>query len=246
MIYCARTHIGNRRKQNEDSYFIPGRQNPPCLFMVADGMGGLARGKAASRATVETAAMLLGGQEEFCSAGAIVQAVQAANNEVRRMAVHAGVQMGSTLTLTVIDGDQLLVGNVGDSRAYLWNGGMLRCLTRDHSVVEELARSGQITQAEARTHPQRNLITRAIGIRDKVDVDIFECQWQEGSVLLLCSDGLTGQVEDQRLAELLQTGKTLESTAEAMVDQALENGGDDNITLVLVRHTGQEPGRTDP
>lgn len=241
MKYCARTHTGNRRRRNEDSYYIPAEPSARGLFVVADGMGGLLFGNAASQAAVDAVVASVSENGGAPSARALKEAAAAANALVRRIAEKAGADtlMGTTLTLALVEGDQLHVGNAGDSRAYVLGQGGLRCITRDHSYVEELVRSGRITREEARTHPQRNVVTRAIGIKEKVDIDIFELPWVTGDVLLLCSDGLFSEVEDARIQEILSGDAALEARADALIDAALAGGGNDNVTVVLVQNTGR-------
>lgn len=244
MIYCARTHVGYSRKRNEDSFYIPAEGLSENLFIIADGMGGLSYGNAASSATVDAVVKSVREKKGAMPVRLISDAANAANTLVRRIAQKAreGTVMGSTLTLALMDGRQAYIGNVGDSRAYLCGAQALTCLTRDHSYVDELVRAGRITALEARTHPYRHAITRAIGIKERVDIDVFEVQWEAGDTLLLCTDGLTNQVEDAQIERMIKDNEDIEAAADALIKEALDSGGADNITVVLVRNTGPETG----
>lgn len=242
MIFCARSDIGNHRKRNEDSYHVPGDGRDRGLFIVADGMGGLSYGNAASRATVDAVVKAVTEGKGALPVRMIFNAASAANVLVRRIAQKVGrnTVMGSTLTLALVEDGQVYVGNVGDSRAYLMDGEGLSRITRDHTYVDELVRGGMISPEEARVHPQRHAITRAIGIKEKVDVDVFEVPWAPGDTLLLCSDGLSNHVGDAQIEAILQEDCDLFAAADALIETALDNGGDDNITVVLAKNLEAE------
>ena len=149
--------------------------------------------------------------------------------------------MGTTLVAALVKGEQATILNVGDSRAYLFDGERLRQITEDHSYVEEMRRQGRITEADARTHPQKNLITRAVGVEPDVEGDLFEVRLKEDEVLLLCSDGLSGMAEDAQIAQTIRSAKTLALAGDALLTLALEGGGRDNITVALfTRGAGEE------
>ena len=148
--------------------------------------------------------------------------------------------MGTTLVAALVQGGRATILNVGDSRAYLFDGTRLHQLTEDHSYVEEMRRQGRITEADARTHPQKNLITRAVGVEPFVEGDLFEATLAPHEVLLLCSDGLTGMVEDDRIAQTLQSAQTLAAAGGALLTLALEGGGRDNITVALFTRGEEE------
>jgi protein phosphatase len=143
--------------------------------------------------------------------------------------------MGSTLVCVLILGDKYIAANVGDSRLYHCNGETIRRVTTDHSFVEQLVMQGAITREEARVHPQRNIITRAMGVSPSVDVDVFEHDWHPGDILLLCSDGLHGPLEEDEILSILQSDRTLDEMCDTLTQAALDNGGTDNITLILIR-----------
>ena len=228
--HFEKTDTGLARRANEDSFLA----RAP-LFVVADGMGGAQAGEVASRVAAEAFAAGLpegGAIEERLAAR-----VRAANTEIHRLSQEdrdrAG--MGTTLTAAYVLDDEIALAHVGDSRAYLWRDGELTRLTRDHSLVDELVRRGKLTEEEAAEHPQRSIITRALGPEPEVEVDTRTCRAKDGDVLLLCSDGLTSMVSEERIAELLGAGGSLASVGAALVDAANAAGGRDNIPVVLAR-----------
>jgi protein phosphatase len=143
--------------------------------------------------------------------------------------------MGSTLVAALILGKDYIAANVGDSRMYQYHNKTLFAVTTDHSLVEQLVLAGAITKDEARVHPQRNIITRAMGVSSSVDIDLFERLWVPGDILMLCSDGLHGSVEEDDIITVLSSGRSLESMCDVLVQLALDNGGTDNITVILIR-----------
>ncbi|HEX2040735.1 MAG TPA: Stp1/IreP family PP2C-type Ser/Thr phosphatase [Acidimicrobiales bacterium] len=228
----AATDVGRVRKNNEDSLLV---SSP--LFAVADGMGGHAAGEVASNIAVETLAQRF---EADHSANGLAEAVRAANRAVweRAQADHGLRGMGTTITAVALveDGDDevLAVVNVGDSRAYRLQNGELEQLTEDHSLVEELRRSGRITDDEARSHPQKHVVTRALGIEPDVDVDCFRVLPYKGDRFLLASDGLFDEVDDPAIASTLRRVADPDEAARTLVDMAKSAGGSDNITVVVV------------
>src|SRR5437764_1195183 len=225
------TDVGLVRDHNEDRYLADER-----LFAVADGVGGHKAGEVASQTAVETL------QREFTepTTDALIDAVKTANRTVWNLAETNSDQRGMGTTLTAIalvdDGDEerLAVVNVGDSRAYLLQHGELEQLTEDHSLVEQLVREGQLTPEEAQVHPQRSIITRALGLDPDVEVDSWELTPYKGDRLLLCSDGLTNEVSDDEIASTLRSVGDPEEAARQLVNEAREHGGSDNITCVVV------------
>lgn len=231
MIAAARTHIGLVRKANEDSILC---NLPDGLFVVADGMGGHKGGQAASQGAVTVLAEALKGRQPQIAKAE--WAVQAANRRIFDMAEQDKELegMGTTVTLLWAARDRMILAQVGDSRCYLLRDGELRQMSRDHSLVEQLLSEGLITAEEAAHHPYRNVITRAVGSALGVEVDVSAFERQAGDLWLLCSDGLHGLVEKEKLEMLLKTGD-LEAAAQALLETALENGGKDNISLILIR-----------
>ncbi|HWR21961.1 MAG TPA: Stp1/IreP family PP2C-type Ser/Thr phosphatase [Feifaniaceae bacterium] len=241
MIYAACTHIG-RRLKNEDSLYVPKRPGETAAVAVADGMGGHAAGLRASTLAVEGVSSALG--QIRIPADAAVRALrdilQRINYDIYRHAqTEEGCRgMGTTLTLALLYETEYIAANIGDSRLYHFDGETLTQVTRDHSLVAVLVASGSITQEEADRHPQRNIITRALGTSAYEEADFFTRQWKTGDVLLLCSDGLYGSVPHEELTRALKSGAPLEETANTLINLALDAGGTDNITAVLVRNTG--------
>lgn len=248
MEWFGLTDRGRVRPTNQDIYQIEVREdNDTALLVVCDGMGGANAGNVASRfaaqSFVEYARGMLDRELDAAKRQALLtHALVQANDTVFSL---AGRQpefrgMGTTLVAALIQGDQVTVLNVGDSRAYLFDGTRLHQLTEDHSYVEEMRRQGRITEADARTHPQKNLITRAVGVEPDVDGDLFEAQLAPGEMLLLCSDGLTGMVEDEKIGQTLKDAKTLALAGDALLTLALEGGGRDNITVALFTRGAEE------
>jgi serine/threonine protein phosphatase PrpC len=225
------TQTGHVRRNNEDSYLIRGD-----LFMIADGMGGAAAGEVASAMCAQAFAEidLIRSRGD----GALRDAIVVANTRIHERAASdpAASGMGTTVTAALVESDgRVALANVGDSRAYLLREGALRRLTEDHSVVAELVATGQISDWEASSHPQRNVVTRVLGAEATVQVDTFWLDAQDGDVVLLCSDGLTDMVAEEEFAKLLAADKSCEQIARDLVRAALAQGGEDNVTTVLFR-----------
>src|SRR5215216_90928 len=226
---AALSHPGRRRRHNEDSYVV----QPP-LFAVADGMGGAKAGEVASG--LAAAAVQERDGEGQSGEARVAALIEEANRRVFRRASEdrEASGMGTTMTVALVEGDEVAIGHVGDSRAYLIREGRLEQLTDDHSLVAELVRSGKITPEEADSHPQRSVITRALGTESDVDVDTFVIDAQQGDLFLLCSDGLTSMVDDERVRQIVDGARPdLERAARDLVDAANRAGGEDNITVVL-------------
>jgi PPM family protein phosphatase len=225
-----RTDTGRQRRDNEDNAFA----RPP-LFVVADGMGGAQAGEVASAIAVE--AFEQGLPESGSPEQRLAETVREANRRIyeRAQADHERAGMGTTLTAAYVDDAALAIAHVGDSRAYLFRGGSLERLTQDHSLVEELVRQEKLTPEQAAEHPQRSIITRALGPEASVEVDTWSYPVRAGDLLLLCSDGLTSMVSEEGVAEILAASHSLAAAADALVDAANRAGGRDNITVVLCR-----------
>jgi protein phosphatase len=225
-----RTDTGRQRRDNEDNAFA----RAP-MFVVADGMGGAQAGEVASKIAIEAFEHGLpdGGSAEE----RLADCVKAANRRIyeRARAEHGRAGMGTTLTAAYLDDACLVIAHVGDSRAYMFRDGSLQRLTQDHSLVDELVRRGKLTEEEAAEHPQRSIITRALGPEPSVEVDTWRYPVRAGDVLLLCSDGLTSMVPEERVTEILASLQSLEAAADQLIGEANEAGGRDNITVVLFR-----------
>ena len=229
MRSAVATDPGRRRRHNEDAYVC----EPP-LYAIADGMGGAQAGEVASglaAAVLSEAAGKEQGEERVASL------IQEANRRVfRRSSEDAAASgMGTTMTVALVDlsSGSIALGHVGDSRAYRVRAGELEQLTDDHSLVGELVRSGKLSVEEAEAHPQRSVITRAVGTEPEVDVDTFTVEAEPGDLYLLCSDGLTDMVSDRKILSVLAGTDDLDRAARALVDAANAGGGEDNITVVL-------------
>ena len=238
------TDTGRRRRHNEDAFV-----SEPPLFAVADGMGGAQAGELASSLA---AAALKDSQEPGGGGeGRVDELIQQANRRVyeRQSQDAAASGMGTTMTVALVEDGRVAFGHVGDSRAYLIRGGALEQLTEDHSLVAELVRSGKLSPEEAEGHPQRSVITRALGTDPDVDVDTFSVETKPGDLFLICSDGLTSMVDDETiLAEVARNRDDLKGAAKALVRAANKGGGEDNITVVFFEiagaGAGQDVGRT--
>ena len=232
------TDIGRKRKVNQDFVYSSERLVGPLpnLFLVADGMGGHNAGDYASRLAVETIVERSSGSLETNPLRVLDEAVQSANGLVRQRAQEAPELqgMGTTVVAAVIDGRELYVANVGDSRLYIVNSGEIRQITKDHSWVEEMVRRGGIGKAEARNHPDKNIITRAVGAEETMRIDFFQVLLQEGDVILMCTDGLTNMLEDEEIRMTLDGARDIVEKAQGLVNAANANGGRDNISVVLI------------
>lgn len=230
--FGSRTDVGYVRQHNEDSLIII-----PPLFAVADGMGGHEAGEVASEITVNTLAELV---PSHLDAEGLTAAVEAANYNVLK-APRQGIGrdgMGTTLTAAMLEGERLLIAQVGDSRAYLLHRGHLQQITRDHSLMTDLIEAGQITPEEARYHPNRSVITRAIGSDVHMRPDIYELNVDAGDRVLLCSDGLSSMVSDHAIEAIMRHQPDPQRCADELVQAALENGGADNVTVIIADVAG--------
>jgi serine/threonine protein phosphatase PrpC len=221
--------LGRQRQGNEDNYFV----RAP-LFVVADGMGGAQAGEVASEMAVES---FDGGLPGGSPADGLVQVIEDANRRIhersRAEAQRAG--MGTTVTAAYVGEREVTIAHVGDSRAYVLRGGELERLTRDHSLVGELVARGKLTEEQAETHPQRSVITRALGPEPDVEVDVQVYQARADDVFMVCSDGLTSMVPEARVRELLEGASSLERAGRELIAAANDAGGRDNITVILFR-----------
>ena len=230
--FGSRTDIGCLRDHNEDSLVV----TPP-LFAVADGMGGHAAGEVASEIAVRVLSELA---PEHPDGEALGRAIEEANRAVIQAAREGrGRQgMGTTMTAAMLEGERLVIAQVGDSRAYLLHQGKLQQLTRDHSLMADMIEAGQLTPEEARTHPQRSVITRALGSDAHLHPDIYEINVETGDRLLICSDGLSGMIFDDQLENTLRRVQDPQRCASQLVNEAIAAGGHDNVTVIVADVTG--------
>jgi protein phosphatase len=242
-VGCA-TDIGRKRSQNQDSVISVPELG---LFVVADGMGGHRGGETASRITVETVPEVVRAEKasaSFDPREAIKKAIERASHAVHEHATKVpelnGMGTTAVAMLFPTDGDsaRLTIGHVGDSRCYYLRDGAIWQVTRDHSLVQEKLRAGLITRAELKTDRMKNVITRSVGFEPNVSVEVYEMDVKPGDTLLLCSDGLSGLVEDTEILKIAQDareqGKSLQQAVESLIDAANRNGGDDNISTIMV------------
>lgn len=233
------THTGRKRRHNEDAYVC----QPP-LFAIADGMGGARAGEVASSLA---AAALQSGEVDGNGKERVTALIQAANRSVyERSSQDAEVAgMGTTMTVALVEDATVTLGHVGDSRAYVLRAGELEQLTDDHSLVAELVRGGKLSAEEAEHHPQRSVITRALGTDPDVDVDTFTVEAEDGDVFVLCSDGLTDMVGDDEIGEVLAGSReNLKEAAQELIRRANKAGGQDNITVVAFEMTDEPDEKT--
>lgn len=240
-VYGA-SDVGRVRTLNEDSFCIFGmdEQQIPGLCVLSDGMGGHNAGEVASQKTVQFIVEALRDKLDLSRDAVPVEmkrAVEYANGKVFKMASDNQSQhgMGATLVLAVILDSVAYLANVGDSRAYAYRNGELIQITKDHSMVEEMVMNGVITLEEAKVHPQRNMITRAVGTDPSVEPDLFEYDYLPGDILLLCSDGLSGMIEDDQMITILEENRSAKEKVSALIDAANQNGGRDNITAICIQ-----------
>ena len=237
------SHPGRKRRRNEDAWVC----HPP-LFAVADGMGGARGGEIASR----VAATALGESVDGSGEARVVALIQEANRQVydRAREDSEAAGMGTTITVALFENGIVSIGHVGDSRAYLIRDRSVDQLTEDHSLVAELVRTGRLSPEEAESHPQRSVITRALGTDPDVDVDSFSVEAKPGDVFLICSDGLTAMVDDDTILDVVEGDRAdLDAAAKELIAAANRNGGEDNITVVffeVVEEGAQAPSETKP
>ena len=236
-VYSA-TDVGQKRKMNQDYVFVS--ENPvgnlSNLFVVADGMGGHNAGDYASSHAVHTLVEEIQKDADFNPIKVIRHAIETANTEILTQAQQKDELrgMGTTMVVATIVGHYAYVANVGDSRLYVIQG-QIHQITKDHSLVQEMVRIGEIKPEEARNHPDKNIITRALGAERTVDIDFFDLKMEPDSVILMCSDGLSNMVEDSKLEEIiLDHTKELSQKGEQLLREANQNGGKDNIAVILV------------
>ncbi len=227
MLFAYKTDKGLKREKNEDSVYADGR-----LFIIADGMGGHNAGEVASSMAVKVISERLktvtdNFREE------ISDAVAFANESIFSSAGGEYSGMGTTVDICLYDGEKIHVGHVGDSRVYLLRKGKMKKLTLDHSYVEMLFRKGEITREQADNYPMKNMITRAVGVGEDVTADCFEAEVEPGDMFLMCTDGLTNVVTEERILEVINSASNIDEVPGLLIKQANENGGPDNITVII-------------
>lgn len=245
MEVVLKTHVGHIRQVNEDSGEVIYKNDNILLALVADGMGGHQAGDIASKMAItkikEAFVKTDDPKDKQGWSNWLLQMLQETNHSIYEQAMHnkACYGMGTTLVAVLVLKEYYIVAHVGDSRMYRIMDHEIEILTEDHSLVYELLRSGQITMEEAETHPQRNVITRALGTEEFIEVDIQFFNYTQEKYLLLCSDGLSNLVNEEQMLQVLNEDKKLESKASTLLQMALDAGGEDNITVILVQLDGE-------
>ncbi|SNX55592.1 Stp1/IreP family PP2C-type Ser/Thr phosphatase [Thermoanaerobacterium sp. RBIITD] len=242
MLVYALTDTGNVRENNEDSYYISNDDSLK-LFIVADGMGGCNGGEVASKYAIESVVNYFLTHYKKCNKDNesikkfIVDSITYANEMVfdKSFSNFNLTGMGTTLTLLLIENSNYFIGHIGDSRAYLIRENNLKQITEDHSYVEELVKMGKITQEEARIHPQKNIITRALGIDEEIKVDMFTGEVHKNDIYFLCTDGLTNMLMDEQILKEFAESEKIDEACNNLIKLAKLNGGYDNITIVAVK-----------
>lgn len=237
MKIYAKTDVGRKREMNQDYVYVTDKPVGPFpnLLVVADGMGGHKAGDFASKYTVKVVHEELE-KTELDKPEEILKSIVSVANHKLIQAAQSDVKlegMGTTLVIATVIGNTLYFSNVGDSRLYLI-GDKIKQLSKDHSLVEEMVRLGGIKAEEAKNHPDKNIITRAIGATADIEADFFEVELQEGDKILLCTDGLTNMVEDEKILDIIRSRESIQEACESLVELANHNGGRDNITVMLI------------
>lgn len=240
--YACFTHKGYVRKTNQDNFFIPDDPSSHShFFMVADGMGGHNAGDVASKMAVDTVVKYMhensSGNSTACTKKMIFESIKIANKSIIDLSMthEKFSEMGTTITVTCINEEKAFVGHVGDSRAYIVKKGLVKQITRDHSLVQELFDNGLISLEEMSHHPNRNVLTRALGVSDSIEIDFYEEELEQGDLLLLCTDGLNLYVDPEKHTELFNSGNSLDNVVNYLGQKALAAGGADNVTIVAAQ-----------
>jgi protein phosphatase len=238
MTFFAKTDQGKKRRMNQDYVFASGEPVGilPNLYLLADGMGGHRAGDYASRTTVESLRKYYEKAKEGPLPKLMEEGIHKVNEEIYRESISTEALhgMGTTLVIAVMEENCLTVANIGDSRAYLIRGNVIRQITRDHSYVEEMASRGLMRRGSREYMEQRNIITRAVGIEKTVEADFFEVEIEEGDYVLMCSDGLSNMVDNESIRNIIRDSSTIPEKGQALIDAANINGGRDNIAVILI------------
>ncbi|HKM04134.1 MAG TPA: Stp1/IreP family PP2C-type Ser/Thr phosphatase [Lachnospiraceae bacterium] len=237
------TDIGKKRKLNQDFVYTSEMPlgNLPNVFIVADGMGGHNAGDYASKYTVEIIESEIRNSLEIDPVKILTKAIESANEHIRIKSLEDETMngMGTTVVVSTCRDHCLKVANVGDSRLYVVNS-EIKQITRDHSLVEEMIRMGGLERSAARNHPDKNIITRAVGVREEIEIDFFNVEVEKGDTVLMCSDGLTNMLEDEEIRLILNGQRDIVEKAEELVKAANNNGGKDNIAVIIIEPFADE------
>lgn len=237
------TDIGRRRSVNQDYVYVSEASvgNLPNLFIVADGMGGHNAGDFASAFAVRVMVDSVKGNADFNPIKVIRHGIEVANHELIEQAKKSEERkgMGTTIVVATVVGNYVYVANVGDSRLYV-AGDHITQITKDHSLVQEMVRMGELTEEDARNHPDKNIITRALGAEETVNIDFFDFKLERDSNILMCSDGLSNMVSNEEIQEIIQSESEVQEKGKALLRLANEHGGKDNIAVVLIEPFTEE------
>ena len=237
----GKTHTGIRRKENEDN-FVCNQKASRCVLAVSDGMGGHNAGAVASKVVISAIEDYAQKHDMFENTAKMVKGAISYANEIVFLQACSHKEragMGATVVVAVVSGRKAVIGNLGDSRAYVVSKNSIIQITDDHSYVNELVKNGLITKEEAQIHPKKNEIMKAVGIGNEVFPDIFEVNFKTDEALLLCSDGLTNMVSDERILQIMNEYDNEEMMVDKLIDEANLNGGTDNITVVIKKFHGR-------
>lgn len=236
MKISSATSVGKIRALNEDAFYVAPLAKNSLLAVVADGMGGHNAGEVASNEAINVIRDVAT-ENEHEAKEVLIEALNSANSTVYKMSQDkmSLSGMGTTITACLVSDKKVTAAQVGDSRLYLIRDDKIIQVTKDHSLVEMLIENGTITRDDARNHPQKNVITRAIGTDSSVEADIYEFSIENGDILLLCSDGLVNMVEDEKILSIIKKTRKFEQTADKLIHEAENAGGNDNITVILIK-----------
>jgi protein phosphatase len=243
MEWAAKTHIGKIRDNNEDSFYIDEKNN--CMFIVADGMGGHNAGEVASKMAIDVVSKFIEDEwnnteilNDFEIYSLIRKAIEKANNKIyeRSLFNEDCDGMGTTITIAIILNNKIYLGHIGDSRAYILRNNELMQLTEDHTLVSELLKNGSITEIEAKNHPKKNIITKALGTNLNAEPDISSKEIYDEDVIILCTDGLTNIIDNDEIKKSFIEHSNLQNACDYLVDLANNRGGYDNITIIAIRY----------
>ena len=239
----SKIDVGRQRNTNQDFAFVSEKElgSLPNLLVIADGMGGHNAGDFASRYAVESFLEVLKGDMEGTPEEMFEEAIQYANQKIMEASKQDShlEGMGTTMVVATVIEKTLYFGNIGDSRLYLLNKD-IKQLSKDHSFVQEMVRLGGINAEEAKQHPNKNLITRAVGVKEKVQMDFFEYRLKKGDIILMCTDGLSNMVEDEEILHIVKSSRDIVEAVEKLVEKANENGGSDNIGVIIAQPLAEE------
>lgn len=240
MKYEAISNTGKVRDNNEDCYYIPEDKNHP-LFIVADGIGGHNCGEIASQLAVDVIKSRIKDIDEYENLEELesdfIKAISDANREVFEKSKSSEVYegMGTTLTLLYVYNNAMLIGHVGDSRTYAISNNEIRQLTEDDTMVNRLVKLGEITKQEAENHPKKNIITNAVGTDETIDISLVQYNYENGEYILMCTDGLTDMIPNEKILEIVRENKIPSKISEELLKEALDAGGKDNVTLIIIQ-----------